>query len=397
MRPNVDIYRSVVKLRYEDSISKRAFLGSGVLISSGGYVLTNNHVVENLNFGTAFGDIRAYVLDEVDEPPTREYAAEVIVRNDAYDLAILKIADFQCSDFVSILDSVAFLPARIEEQIRVVGYPTLGGDTLTVTRGIICGFDEFKNLKTDAEINHGNSGGAAFDAANEFIGVPTFIVSEQNGKIGFIISVRRIREWLAASLKSGIPNDVALADVLDSKNIDYEKNLDTGTNTPRVLVKYAVVEGFLKEGLFEEVFPNIDFILERRSESPLAYRYLGDAYLGLRQYENARQAYRRSLTYDPYDVPALGNYAIALSSLGRHSDALEANEQILAITPSEIQKVMAYNNMGRIHESLGNRAVARHYYEQAISIDPNFSIALKNIDRLEQESGENSAAVELPS
>ena len=392
MSPTADIYRSVIKLRYEESPS-RAFLGSGVVISADGFVLTNNHVIENLNFGTAFGEITAYQLTEIDEPPTCTYPTELLVRNDQYDLAILKLADFHTENFVSILEAPVFSPKRIEEQIRVVGYPGLGGETLTVTRGIVSGFDQDKNLKTDAEINHGNSGGAAFDAQNEFIGIPTFVISDQTGKIGFIIPVGRIREWLNATLKSGLPKSGrAIASLFDPNNIDYEKNLDSGTNTPRILAKYALVEALLTEGRYEEVFTQISFILNRRPNSPLAYHYRGNAYLGLQQYECARQAYRRSLAFDPYYVPALGNSAIALCELGRHSEALQAYEEILAITDSDAEKAIAFNNTGRIHESLGNGKVARDYYEQALSVDPNCQIALKNIARLTDEADKSSDA-----
>ena len=57
----------------------------------------------------------------------------------------------------------------LEKRIRVLGYPPLGGGTITVTRGIVSGFDEIGNLKTDAEINPGNSGGAALDDIDVFL------------------------------------------------------------------------------------------------------------------------------------------------------------------------------------------------------------------------------------
>src|SRR5947207_3303679 len=71
---------------------------------------------------------------------------------------------------------------------------------------LVSGFDEIGNLKTDAEINPGNSGGGAFDDFDTFLGMPSFIFTDERGKLGFVITVDRIREWLGTALKGGIPD-----------------------------------------------------------------------------------------------------------------------------------------------------------------------------------------------
>ncbi len=380
MTSRLHSYKSVVKITYRDSISKRGFLGSGVIISPDGVVLTNNHVIEDLDFGTAFGQVAAHTLTYADEPPMNEFLAELLVRNDFYDLAVLKLQNFAGEHFVPLFDSPIFTSDHIGEQIRVIGYPSLGGETLTITRGIVSGFDRSKNLKTDAEINHGNSGGGAFDEDDHFIGVPSFIISENSGKIGFMVPVARIQEWLAKTLKSGLhAQDRSLPDLFRFENIDYQDNLDQSTKYPRILGKFAAVEGMLANGMYEDVIPQIEFILEKRPTSPRAYHYLGNAYLGLGKNEEARHAYRRCLFYDPYFVPALGNYSVALANLHRYHEALETYDQILEITEEPNEQASTYNNIGRIHQDLGNSDVARSYYEKALAIDSQLAPALQNL------------------
>jgi len=94
-------------------------------------------------------------------------------------------------------------------QISVVGFPGVGGGSVTLTKGIVSGYKNGETtnddgsfqkipyyLKTDTEINHGNSGGAAFDAENRYIGIPSSYVQDDGGKIGYIIYWNRINTFL---------------------------------------------------------------------------------------------------------------------------------------------------------------------------------------------------------
>jgi S1-C subfamily serine protease len=79
--PASAIFRSVVKIRYTAESGRQVQqFGSGVLFSSDGLVITNNHVIEERNFGLANGKITGCVLSDMDRPPDCKYTAEVMVR-----------------------------------------------------------------------------------------------------------------------------------------------------------------------------------------------------------------------------------------------------------------------------------------------------------------------------
>ena len=383
----LDLYRSIVKIRYRDAPSKAEFLGSGVVISPDGIVLTNNHVVENDSFGSSFGDITIHTLTDVTKPPGDSHPASLIVRNDEYDLAILDAPSLRSKVFVPILGTPEPDAQCIERPVRIMGYPGLGGDCFTVTRGIIGGFDEEGNLKTDAEINHGNSGGGAFSEDGTFLGVPTYIISRDAGKIGYIVSVARIRDWLHRTLKRGLPaSESPLRAALTRENINFggHGNLDESPRYPRILGKFAAIEMLMKEGVYENVFPQVDFILEKRPRSFLAYHYLGNAYLAIGDYDQAADAYSTALALDPYHIPALGNYALALIHLKRPERALEQYEALLALTNDPEHQALAYHNMGRIYDlMMKDKEQAKRYYHRALDLKPDFDLAQENLNNLE--------------
>jgi hypothetical protein len=157
---NRDVYKAVVRLTNTSKFAPGKSLGSGVVFGRTGLVITNNHVIEDIDFGTAFGEITVETLQSVDQPPAVAVPAEVVIRNEVYDLAVVKITGAPPQHFIDLPRTPRSDASLMERRIRVLGYPPLGGGTLTVTRGIVSGFDEVGNLKTDAEINPGNSGGA---------------------------------------------------------------------------------------------------------------------------------------------------------------------------------------------------------------------------------------------
>jgi serine protease Do len=147
--------------------------GSGFIISSDGYAVTNNHVVQN-----------------ADEVTVRinggeEYKAEVIGTDPKTDLALIKIKSDRSFDYVEFADK----EARVGDWVMAVGNPFgLGG---TVTTGIVSArgrdigagpYDDF--LQIDASINKGNSGGPAFNLEGKVIGVNTAIYSPSGGSVG---------------------------------------------------------------------------------------------------------------------------------------------------------------------------------------------------------------------
>jgi len=196
-----------------------ASTGSGSLLSDQGYVLTNFHVVGDLDTGRLYNREKWAQVglnwNSPDAAPDTFYRAEVVLHDSQLDLALLHIIALENGDPLPADTSFPFLPVgnsddlKIGDPIAVLGFPGLGGDTPTLTRGTVSGFlrDEFNNLergwiKTDAEINPGNSGGMAINARGELVGVPTqaFTGADVTGKISEIRPIN-----FAASLIDLIP------------------------------------------------------------------------------------------------------------------------------------------------------------------------------------------------
>ena len=152
-------------------------LGSGFFISADGYVVTNNHVVEN---GSA-------VEITMDDGKTLD--AKVIGTDPKTDLALLKV---EGNDFPYV--RLAGQKARIGDWVMAIGNPFgLGG---TVTAGIVSAqhrdigagpYDDF--IQIDAPVNRGNSGGPTFNLAGEVVGVNTAIFSPSGGNVGIAFAI----------------------------------------------------------------------------------------------------------------------------------------------------------------------------------------------------------------
>jgi putative serine protease PepD len=184
--------------------------GSGFVISSDGYILTNNHVISSAV--TSGGSIRVRLQDGA------AYEATVVGRDASYDLAVLRISNrtlpalqFGDSDKVAVGDSVL----AIGSPLGLQGTVTLGiisAKDRAVTAGESASDSSFINaLQTDAAINPGNSGGPLVDATGAVIGVNSAIATlgtslgSQTGSIGlgFAIPINQARKTAEQLIKNG--------------------------------------------------------------------------------------------------------------------------------------------------------------------------------------------------
>ncbi len=155
---------------------RRRSLGSGVIIDQRGYVVTNNHVVENAD------EIEIQFSDE------RRFKAEVVGTDPATDLAVLRIKTNASETFhhVDFGDSDALL---VGEWVLAMGNPFGFGHTVTAgivsAKGRVIGqgtYDDF--VQTDAAINPGNSGGPLVNMKGQVIGINSNIISNSGGSMG---------------------------------------------------------------------------------------------------------------------------------------------------------------------------------------------------------------------
>jgi serine protease DegQ len=180
----------------EQGTMPQAGLGSGVIISAEGFILTNNHVVEGAD------EIEVQLND------SRKTRAKVIGTDPDTDLAILKVS-LERLPVITLGNSDAL---QVGDQVLAIGNPFGVGQT--VTSGIVSalgrnqlGINTFENfIQTDAAINPGNSGGALVDVNGHLMGINTAIYSRSGGSmgIGFAIPVSTAKQVLEGIVKDGV-------------------------------------------------------------------------------------------------------------------------------------------------------------------------------------------------
>ena len=165
-----------------------AWTGSGSIIHPSGIVLTNCHVANPRAMGMPAPPadrLAIAVTDRSDEAPALTYIAEIIAQSPELDLAILKIVSGFDGRSTGQLN-LPYLPLgdsdslELGDHLTILGYPGIGGETVTLTSGFVSGFSKQDGVrsrrawvKTDATIAGGNSGGTAIDAKGRLVAIPT--------------------------------------------------------------------------------------------------------------------------------------------------------------------------------------------------------------------------------
>ncbi|WP_342148903.1 Do family serine endopeptidase [Methylorubrum sp. SB2] len=240
-------------------------LGSGVIVDASGLVITNNHVIAEMN------EVKVSLADK------REFEAQIVLRDPRTDLAVLKIKTPADIAPMPIGDSDHL---EVGDFVLAIGNPFGVGQT--VTQGIVSalartqvGSSDYQFfIQTDAAINPGNSGGALVDLQGRLVGVNTAIYSQSGGShgIGFAIPASMIRAvveaakgggslvrrpWLGARVQS-VTNDIA-----ESVGLDRP----TGVLVASMQAKSPAEEAGLKRG---DVILSID---GQNVDDPEAFGY----------------------------------------------------------------------------------------------------------------------------
>lgn len=170
-------------------------LGSGVIVTKDGYILTNNHVVDNAT------EVKVTLQDG------REFTAKVVGRDPKSDIAVVKI-NAQELPAVAMADSDK---VQVGDVVLAIGNPFGVGQT--VTEGIVSakdrgnmGIEDYEDfIQTDAAINPGNSGGALVDVDGRLVGINTAILSRSGGSqgVGFAIPSDLARKVMQSLVEYG--------------------------------------------------------------------------------------------------------------------------------------------------------------------------------------------------
>jgi serine protease Do/serine protease DegQ len=195
-----DIYRQMFGRNLPDREQKLDGLGSGVIISPDGYILTNNHVVEEAD------ELKVALSDD------REFTAKLIGTDPKTDIAVIKI-EATGLPHVTLADSEKL---RVGDIVFAIGNPL--GIGQTVTMGIVSATGRRANLltdrapdayedfiQTDAAINMGNSGGALVDAKGRLVGINSGIATNNRGNIGigFAVPINLARSVMTSLIEHG--------------------------------------------------------------------------------------------------------------------------------------------------------------------------------------------------
>ncbi|NQY24930.1 MAG: Do family serine endopeptidase [Campylobacteraceae bacterium] len=220
-------------------------LGSGVIISKDGYIVTNYHVIQNAD------EITVSLSNS-----QKEYNAKLIGKDEGSDLAVIKIEEKNLTPIkFGYSDDL-----RIGDIIFAIGNPFGIGET--VTQGIISalnknkvGINKYENfIQTDASINPGNSGGALVDSRGALIGLNSAIISKSGGNngIGFAIPVNMLKDVVQKLISDGKVTRGYLGVVIDDLSLSLAKVyshkkgalvLDVAPDTPAS--KYGIKRGDL--------------------------------------------------------------------------------------------------------------------------------------------------------
>ena len=193
---NDPLFRHFFGDRYGDQPQRQSGLGSGVVVSADGYILTNFHVVDGAD------EI------EVSNNDGRKFKARIVGADPESDLAVLKIHPDAKLPTITFASNDTL---RVGDVVLAIGNPFGVGQT--VTSGIVSalgrshlGINTFENfIQTDAAINPGNSGGALIDSTGVLVGINTAIYSQSGGSmgIGFAIPVSLAKNVMEQIIKNG--------------------------------------------------------------------------------------------------------------------------------------------------------------------------------------------------
>ncbi len=195
------IAQSVVEIWAVMSDGTPIWHGSGTILSSTGLILTNAHVVSKAP-GETYDILEVHITESADQPPTPMYQADVVGFDAAIDLATVQIARDIEGNPVTVTD-MPYLEVgdsdsvELGDHLRVFGYPSIGGDTITLSEGSVSGFtteagvDGRAWVKSDATIAGGVSGGTAVNESGELVAIPTRAAANYDGDV---TDCRRIQD-----------------------------------------------------------------------------------------------------------------------------------------------------------------------------------------------------------
>jgi phage pi2 protein 07 len=223
------------------------FSGSGTIIDPKGIILTNKHVVDGAYMNICFiGFIKSISQEPDFGTKDNPNLAEVKYKttSDSMDAAILYLNNPNNVSYPYVdiwnsnSDSLSF-----GDKLEVVGYPSIGGSTITYTSGDFSGFgsktENLQNyIKATVPLEHGNSGGAAYNPKGQYIGIPSLVIAGSLNSISYILSINSIKKWLSSILGNSYKQEVITQKpIIEQSTINIQNDI-TPPNISKVRVDF---------------------------------------------------------------------------------------------------------------------------------------------------------------
>jgi hypothetical protein len=263
------------------------FSGSGTIIDSKGIILTNKHVVTD-QYGGIIKTCFIGFTESISQEPnfgtqTNPNLAEVkyYTSTNDMDTAILYLNNPTNKNYtyVDIWNSNSNT-LQFGHKIEAIGFPSIGGSTITYTSGDFSGFgsasDGTQNyIKATTPLEHGNSGGAAYNPAGQFIGIPTMVVAGTLNSLSYILSVNSIKSWLSGILGNNYQQEVIeQKPVIETPNVSIQNDV-TPPQLKGFNIEYQIVnDRNLKKSYIRYSIPK-NKIIENGTVEKIYY-YFGD-------------------------------------------------------------------------------------------------------------------------
>jgi len=298
---DVNIIKSTVQLVCEQG--KVRIYGSGTVIKSDGTILTNRHVIEGEGGAFAPKCYVGFTSDPNEDPIFTDIAIPVAVSADE-DIAKLRISNSSqiFYDWIDISHS-SVNSSRFGGKIKILGYPAIGGSSLTYSSGDFSGFGSKSEgvnnyIKTTAVIEHGNSGGGSYTDSGSFVGIPTFVRKGTLNVLGFVLSVNKINSWLSSAKEN-----IKFSKSLTKPPVDtvaYLENIIDLTPPDLSNVRVAVNKKITRQPKF-----TVSGVEDVDSDVVGYYYYFGT---NSRANPLAKGKFSRFATYTPVALKSYGTY-----------------------------------------------------------------------------------------
>jgi len=246
---NDNTIKSIVQIKC--ITDEGSWQGSGVIISSDGYVITNKHVVSSDT--TIYTGCSVGTTTSESSPAQFLYTADTIVAAAGVDLALLKIKSDK-KDFNYTPVKLYTLP-KSGTDIQALGYPGMGGANITYTRGYVSGVigsqEDLGNffIKADINIDAGNSGGGAFTNDNELLGITSAVLPGKYNVLGLIIPTVTIKDFLYVNSYKNLITQAQPKN--NSQFLQFDDYIESKVSTPEIPPDGTLIKAPYKPGIYE--------------------------------------------------------------------------------------------------------------------------------------------------